>query len=121
MDMPGRKSVDLIAETARETLTVRRVFGEAYTQGEVTVIPVAKVMGGSGMGFGAGYRQDDQSPEGEGGGGGFGVRAKPVGVYVVKGEHVSWQPTVDVNRLALGGQLVGALALVAFIVTRRRR
>lgn len=119
MDLPGRKSIDLLTETARDTLTVRRVFGEAYLSGEVTVIPVAKVAGGSGLGFGAGYR-GDQDPEGEGGGGGFGVHARPAGVYVIKGEQVTWQPAVDVNRLALGGQVVAAVALLTWFLSRRR-
>lgn len=120
MELPGRKSIDLLTETAKDTLTVRRVFGEAYTAGDVTVIPVAKVAGGSGMGFGAGYRQE-QIPDGEGGGGGFGVRAKPLGVYVVQGGSVTWQPAMDINRIALGGQLLGALAVLGWILNGRRR
>ena len=102
MDLPGRKSIDLLTETARDTITVRRVFGEPYRSGEVTVIPVATVSGGSGLGFGAGYTKDE-NPEGEGGGGGFGVHARPAGVYVVRGDDVAWQPAVDVNRIVLGG------------------
>ena len=120
MELPGRKSVDLIAETARDVLSVRRVFGEAYTAGDVTVIPVAKVMGGSGMGFGTGYQAAAEVPEGEGGGGGFGVRAKPAGVYVIQGDSVSWQPALDVNRMALGGQVLGAIAVLAWAWRSRR-
>lgn len=121
MDLPGRKSIDLLTETARDTLTVRRVFGEPYRSGDVTVIPVARVSGGSGLGFGAGYAKD-QNPEGEGGGGGFGVNARPAGVYVVRGEDVTWQPALDVNRIVLGGQILGGLALVLavrFLLGRR--
>lgn len=120
MELPGHKSLDRITETARETLTVRRVFGEPYVQDGATVIPVAKVMGGSGLGFGAGYRSD-QTPDGEGGGSGFGMRAKPVGVYVVRGESVTWRPALDVTRIVLRGQVVGGIAFVAWALTRRRR
>jgi len=39
---------------ARDALTVRRVFGEAYEADGATVIPVARVFGGSGTGAGRG-------------------------------------------------------------------
>jgi uncharacterized spore protein YtfJ len=38
---------DVIAQ-ARDTLTVKRVFGEPYERNGVTVIPVAKVQGAPG-------------------------------------------------------------------------
>jgi uncharacterized spore protein YtfJ len=140
MQTSGSTSVDSVTEAARDTLTVRRVFGEAYVSGDTTVIPVAKVMGGSGGGYGAGGRPQhersgtapaaatgesgqtsaDSAVEGEGGGGGFAVRAKPAGVYVVRDGSVQWQPALDVNRLALGGQLLVAVAVLAWAFRRRR-
>lgn len=39
----------LAVSTAGESLHVRRVFGEAYEQREVLVVPVAKLTGGSGL------------------------------------------------------------------------
>lgn len=124
MQTRGSTSVDLVTESAKDALTVRRVFGEAYVSGDTTVIPVAKVMGGSGMGYGGGARPDTAEAdvggvEGEGGGGGFGVRAKPAGVYVVRGGDVQWQPALDVNRLALGGQILVAVAVLAWAFRRR--
>lgn len=61
--------------------------------------------------------------DGSGGGGGFGVRAKPVGVYVVRDGAVQWQPALDLSRVILGGQLVGALALLVLgrLIRKRRR
>ncbi|MPV36942.1 sporulation protein [Georgenia subflava] len=118
-------SVDLVTESARDALHVRRVFGEPYVSGEVTVIPVAKVMGGSGMGYGNGARgatdEAAGTEEGAGGGGGFGVRAKPAGVYVVREGKVQWQPALDVNRMALGGQILMAVAVVALSWALRKR
>lgn len=102
--------VDELVERAQETLSSRRVFGEAIRQDGVTVIPVADVSGGGG---GGGGRDADGQ---EGTGGGFGLRARPVGVYVIDGGKVTWQPAVDVNRLA--STLAGAV--VAYLLYRWR-
>jgi uncharacterized spore protein YtfJ len=93
--------------TASEALTVQRVFGEPFEKDGVTVIPVARIGGGAGGG-------DGEGPEGEGhgSGGGFGLGAKPAGVFVLSDGEVTWRPAVDVNRVILGGQLVGVVALL---------
>jgi uncharacterized spore protein YtfJ len=95
-------------DSARDALTVKRVFGEPVQTNGVTVIPAAKIGGGAGGG-------DGKSEEGSGSGGGFGLSAKPAGVYVVRGNEVSWQPAIDVNRIVLGGQIV---AIVFLLVLR---
>ncbi len=98
-------------EAARESLTVRRVYGDPYERNGVTVIPAASVQGGGGGGSG--------EEEGKtGGGGGFGLRARPVGAYVIRGDDVRWESALDLNRLILGGQIV---ALVALLVLRSIR
>ena len=100
----------------KDTMTVSRVFGDAYEHDGVTVIPVASVRGGGGGGGGEGEgtSADEPGPTGSGSGGGvgFGVVARPVGVYVVKDGEVSWQPSIDVMRLVLGGQIVAVVALL---------
>ena len=124
--MAGRRRA-LPVRVARDLLTVRRVFGEPIQQGDVTLVPVARVMGGSGYGDGDGeWRKPtagDETGTGSGSGGGFGVNVTPVGVYVVRGTDVTWQPAMDLNRTILGGQIVGALALllIARALRRRRR
>jgi uncharacterized spore protein YtfJ len=110
MDIP-----EMIA-SARDALTVRRVFGDAYERDGVTVIPVATVIGGSGGGGGRRAREEAGGAGEEGSGGGFGLIAKPAGVYAVRGDQVRWQPAVNVNRVIAGGQLV---AVVALLVARR--
>lgn len=102
--------VDELVERAQDTITGRRVFGDAIRQNGVTVIPAADVTGGGGGG--SGHDPDGQ----EGLGGGFGLRARPAGVYVIDGDRVSWRPAVDVNRLA---STLAAVA-VAFLLTRWR-
>ena len=99
---------------ARDAITVKRVYGEPYERNGVVVIPAAAVQGGGGGGGGEG---DGQS----GSGGGFGLRARPVGAYVIRGEQVIWEPAMDLNRLILGGQLlVLATLLVVRSIARRR-
>lgn len=101
--------VDEVLSQARDTITVKRVFGEPIERNGMTIIPVANVMGGGGAGSG------DSPSEGAGSGVGFGVRATPAGVYVVRGDTLKWEPAVDMGRVILVGQLV---AIVALLVLR---
>src|SRR6476661_98011 len=102
--------VDQLIATARETMSVRRVYGEPFEKDGVTVIASARVSGGAGGGGG----QDQQGQEGEGGG--FGVQARPAGAYVIKDGQVRWMPAVDVNRVI---SALGVVA-VAFFIARAR-
>ncbi len=99
-----------VVSTARDTLTVKRVYGEPYEKDGTTVIPVALMTGGGGGGAG----HDEKGQEGEGGG--FGVSGRPAGVYVIRGDQVSWRPAVDPNRIVT---IVG-LVLIAFLLSRPR-
>jgi uncharacterized protein (TIGR03382 family) len=43
-------------------------------------------------------------------------------VYVVDDEGVHWHPALDLNRVILGGQVVGAVSVLALAwVLHRRR
>jgi uncharacterized spore protein YtfJ len=101
--------------SARDAMTVRQVFGEPYERDGVTVIPAATVMGGAGSGSG----QDNEGRSG--GGGGFGVRARPAGAFVVRNGTVRWEPSLDLNRIILGGQVLGLVALLIIRGTIKRR
>lgn len=114
-------------DAAREALTVRRVFGDPYEADGATVIPVARVVGGAGMGYGSGSGRDPRAEngapvgEGSGGGGGFGVVAVPAGVFVVRGGEVTWKPALNLNLAILGGQLLAGVIAVAAACTARTR
>ena len=104
----------------RDTLSVRRVFGDAYEADGCTVIPVATVAGGGGGGGGEGNKEGES---GTGFGTGFGLQARAIGVYQVRDGEVVWKPAVDVTRLARGGQVVGAIVVVCLTliaIVRRR-
>ena len=94
-----------VLQQARDTITVKRVFGEPYEHDGVTLIPAAKVMGGAGGGGGSDTQQN------RGYGGGYGVRATPVGTYVISGDSVRWLPAVDVNRIVLLAAVITIVAL----------
>jgi uncharacterized spore protein YtfJ len=95
-----------ILEQARDTITVKRVFGEAYVSEGCLVVPVAAVRGGGGG-------RDGTDSAGNGGsGGGFGVSARPVGVYRIRGDEVAWLPAFDLTPVALLGEIVGLVALL---------
>ena len=47
--------------------------------------------------------------------------ARPVGAYVIRGEQVTWQPALDVNRIIMGGQLVAIVALLTVRTVVRAR
>jgi uncharacterized spore protein YtfJ len=53
--------------------------------------------------------------------GGYAGRVKPLGVYVLSAEGVRWQPALDLNRVILGGQVFGAVSVVALSWALRRR
>ncbi len=106
-----------MADSARAAM----VFGEPITRDGVTVIPVARVNTKGGGGGGTGPAQNGQTQRGRGGG--FGMAARPVGVFVVRNGAVAWRPSVDVNRIIVGGQLVAGLAILALrsVLRSRRR
>jgi uncharacterized spore protein YtfJ len=111
-----------ILEQARDTFTVRRVFGEPIERDGLVLVPVAAVQGGAGAGSGEG-RQAEDAPASTGSGGGWGGTARPVGVYVIEHGKVRWEPAIDLGRVILGAQVVmvvGLLVLRSVLRARRR-
>lgn len=114
----------------REMFTVRTVFGDPIDREGVTLVPVARIVGGSGGGEGEATHHRGQSEgeplptHGTGWGAGYGGLAHAVGAYVIKDGDARWQPVVDVNKVILGGQLAFIIvgghiaAIVAALVAR---
>ena len=98
---------DMIA-SAKDAITVSKVFGEPFEKDGITFIPAARVMGGGGGGTG----QDDDGQLGEGGG--FGMNGRPAGAFVIRDGNVTWRPAVDPNTVIVGVVIV----TVALLVTR---
>jgi len=102
-------SIEDVVSGAEGALNTKSVYGEIYEKNGTAILPVAKIMGGAGGGEG----EDEGHPENSGSGSGFGIRAKPTGVYAIRDDSVVWKPALDWNRIILGGQIVGIVALFA--------
>ena len=97
-----------------EKLKVDAVFGEPIKEGDVTLIPVADV--GVGFGFGSGQNPAAEQEEGEaessqGMGGGGGGKASPRGYIKITPDGVTFESTMDENRVALAGIAMSAWAV----------
>lgn len=89
---------------AQEAMRAERVFGEPIERDGVVLVPAAEIRGGGGGGGG----QDEEGSSGSGGG--YGLRARPVGAWVIRDGDVRWMPAVDVGALVVRA-LLGVLAL----------
>jgi uncharacterized spore protein YtfJ len=99
--------------TARDAITVERVYGQPYERDGVTVIPAAAVRGGGGGGGG-----EDPETKQSGGGTGFGLTARPVGAYVIDNGAVRWEAATDTTRLLVLAQVLVAAVLIALRLLR---
>ncbi|WP_002621485.1 spore germination protein GerW family protein [Cystobacter fuscus] len=107
--------VNEVIDRARDSFSVRRVFGEPIQQGEVTLVPAAWVRGGGGGGGGEGPATEGAQAEektAKGYGLGVGLNARPAGAFIVRNGKVQWMPAVDVNRIVLGAQVLVGLFLM---------
>jgi uncharacterized spore protein YtfJ len=104
---------DMIA-SAKDAITVSKVFGEPFEKDGITFIPAARVMGGGGGGTG----QDEEGQQGEGGG--FGMNGRPAGAFVIRDGNVTWRPAVDPNTVIVGLVIVTVAVLVTRSWARRR-
>ena len=93
-----------ILQGVEDVMTARRVFGDPVQVEGVTVLPVATVGGGGGGG----------QKQGADAGVGFGLGVQPAGVYVIRDGDAKWRPALNLNRVILGGQIVGLAAVLMF-------
>ena len=95
------------ARAALDQASSKRVYGEPIELEGGKIIPVAAV------------RRCGSQKDGEAGEKGCGcscVSVRPVGLVVIRGDQVEWEPIFDRNRAALAA--VGVLGLV--LLLRRR-
>jgi len=100
----------------KKSAQVSAVFGQPQTIGERTIIPIARVSYGFGLGFGEDIPQDKEKQTDSGAGGGGWVRARPIGVLVITPEETRVESIVDKGRIALATGVFTAWAV--FLITR---
>lgn len=87
--------LERLAELVGAKATVRAVFGEPIRQGDLLVVPVARVRWGFGGGGGRSAAAPTSPASGSGGGGG--VAAEPVGFLEVGPAGATFNPIADVR------------------------
>lgn len=105
------KLIDRIGDVQGRA-TVRTVFGDPMEVHGRTIIPVASVRFGFGMGMGRGQRKDDEKHDDDhhrAAGGGGGAVIRPLAVIEISDGQTKVTPIVDVTRIALA-----AIALAAW-------
>ena len=108
--------LDDVMKDAKDTLTVRRVYGEPFQENGITVIPAAAVRGGGGGGEGVNAESQET-----GFGGGFGMTARPIGAFRIKGDDVSWVPAADTTKVLIFGEIALIVALLVLRSVLRAR
>lgn len=90
--MEPRELLEAIAAQVRGMARTETIVGEPIVLGDVTLLPVTRVMIGFGGGSGGGdVDKSEKAPRaaGSGGGGGGGVRVEPAAFIVLQGGEVS--------------------------------
>jgi hypothetical protein len=116
---PLDRALERLAERFGARASVQAVFGEPIQQGEVTVVPVARVRWGVGVGGGNG----GTAGGGSGSGGGGGAAAEPVGYLEIRSSGTVFQPIRPSNPspvLILASGLAAALVVRALARIIRR-
>ncbi len=93
----------------RKKANVNAVFGKPVTAEDRTIIPVAEIGYGFGMGFGQGPAAEEETGGGggaEGGGAGGGVKARPLAIVEVTPEGTWVKPIVDEQKVTLAGAML---------------
>jgi uncharacterized spore protein YtfJ len=123
---PLEQLADVVLSRILSRAGTRTVFGEPVAQGDVTVVPVAKVSTRFGFGGGSGNNpaKDDaqEGSSGSGMGGGGDVKAKPLGYIEITPQGSRFIPIEDGMEIGMVAmKFVGvAIVLIALRFVLRR-
>ncbi|MGD8966048.1 MAG: spore germination protein GerW family protein [Anaerolineae bacterium] len=112
MEAEVQRLLDTLADL-REKANVNACFGEPVMVEGRTIIPMARVGYGLGMGVGQGPAVEGEEGIAEkmdtgGGGGGGGMAASPLGIIEVTSKGTRIEPVIDKQKVAIASMLVGA-------------
>ena len=106
--MKLRDALDAISTDGRPT----HVYSQPYeTADGATIIMVARVRGKLRP-----AKLESADPGDE-----IAVRARPVGVFVIRGNDVKWEPAIDATRIAMLGAVTGLVAATLATLAMVRR
>jgi uncharacterized spore protein YtfJ len=115
--------------TIQDEVGASACFGAPVERDGHTIIPVARVSFGYGMGFGGGSGgkgvpgdfadAQTEGGEGGGGGGGGGGSSTPVAIIDITDNDVRISPITDATRIAITGTLFAAWAVFWLMLTIR--
>lgn len=108
-----------VMQQIKDTANVRAAFGEPQVFDDKTIIPVAKVAYGMGLGFGSDEAEDEPIATGGAGGGGGGATSTPLGALVVTPDGVRFEGSLDSTKVALAGMATGAWVVYQLAKTLR--
>src|ERR1700758_5014686 len=107
--MKLRDALDTISADGRPT----NVYSQPYENADgATIIMVARVRG---------KLRPPKLESTDGAGDEIAVHARPVGVFVIRGDDVKWEPAVDATRIALVGAVTGLVAATLATLAMVRR
>jgi uncharacterized spore protein YtfJ len=113
--MIATEILKIIGERFQSSATMKNVYGEPITNGDRTVIPVARIS--YAFGGGGGTSEAEQVPGGGGGGGGR-ISAAPVGFIEITSVGTHFIRIWDWRML---GSLVAISAALGFFIGARRK
>ena len=97
-----KSPIRVIFEKFSRHKDVSLIYGEPIELNNKRVLPVAKVSYAVGGGGGySGESEESSAGQGEGGGGGGDIVIKPVGVYEITPEKVTFKPVIEFRFVVL--------------------
>ncbi|MEF8796933.1 MAG: spore germination protein GerW family protein, partial [Salinivenus sp.] len=99
-DRASTSSVTDPIESLVRTIGIDNVYGPPVTQGDTTVVPVAEVRTGFGVGSG---------PDAADTGGGAGLRITPRGYLEITDDGARYQPIYSYTPFVVGAAVLGGL------------
>lgn len=122
--MKVNELIQQITEQVHKNANVRVVFGDPIDKGEITIIPVAKVIVRGGGGGGKGPQgpnkepQTQDSPEenktGQGMGLGLEINTTPLGYVHIKNGEARFKEITDTTKIATNGMIFAGFMMFMF-------
>jgi len=107
-----------IIQQIKDSADVRAAFGEPQVFEDKTIIPVARVSYGMGLGFGSDEAEGEAAVDDSGGGGG-GAFSAPLGALVVTPDEVRFVGSLDSTKVVLASLAMAACVVYQLTKTMR--